>query len=98
MTQQDQAQPSHEKSSDYVDNSAITMKDKAMLMKDESLKSLDIHVTTKHDVVTLTRIVNNITESGHARNIAKNVEGAKMFGKLVFCNDNFNLHDLKEYA
>jgi hyperosmotically inducible protein len=48
-----------------------------MLMKDESLKSLDIHVTTKNEVVTLAGTVKNMHESERAVRIAKSVDGVK---------------------
>lgn len=70
-------QAPNESSGGYMDNSAITMKVKAMLMKDESLKSLDIHVTTKNEVVTLAGTVKNMHESERAVRIAKSVDGVK---------------------
>uniref|UniRef100_E6PST1 Periplasmic protein n=1 Tax=mine drainage metagenome TaxID=410659 RepID=E6PST1_9ZZZZ len=61
-----------------MDNAVITAKVKAMLMKDEMLKSLDIHVDTKQDVVTLSGTVKNMKDSERAVRIASAVEGVKM--------------------
>ncbi|SCC94607.1 Transport-associated protein [Thiomonas sp. X19] len=78
MAQQNQMSSKDGSAGSYMDNAVITAKVKAMLMKDEMLKSLDIHVDTKQDVVTLSGTVKNMKESERAVRIASAVEGVKM--------------------
>lgn len=78
MTQQNQMSSKEGGAGSYMGDAVITTKVKAMLMKDEMLKSLDIHVDTKQDVVTLSGTVKNTKESAHAVRIASAVEGVKM--------------------
>ena len=62
----------------YIGDAVITTKVKAMLMKDEMLKSLDINVDTKQGVVTLSGTVKNMKESARAVHVAAAVGGVKM--------------------
>ncbi|MHB1689839.1 MAG: BON domain-containing protein [Thiomonas sp.] len=78
MAQQNQMSSKDGGAGSYMDNAVITAKVKAMLMKDEMLKSLDIHVDTKQDVVTLSGTVKNMKDSERAVRIASAVEGVKM--------------------
>uniref|UniRef100_E6PTW9 BON domain-containing protein n=1 Tax=mine drainage metagenome TaxID=410659 RepID=E6PTW9_9ZZZZ len=78
MTQQNQMSSKKGGAGSYMGDAVITTKVKAMLMKDEMLKSLNIHVDTKQDVVTLSGTVKNMKESAHAVRIASAVEGVKM--------------------
>ncbi|MBW4049369.1 MAG: BON domain-containing protein [Proteobacteria bacterium] len=78
MTQQNQMPSKNGGAASYMSDTVITTKVKAMLMKDEMLKSLDIHVDTKQGVVTLSGTVKNMNESARAVRIASAVEGVKM--------------------
>jgi len=61
----------------YVGDAAITAKVKAAILADSSLKTFEIHVTTTHDVVRLTGIVDSEAMIGHATEVARHVSGVK---------------------
>lgn len=78
MAQQKQMPSKNGSVGSYMESAVITTKVKAMLMKDEILRSLNIHVDTKQGAVTLTGTVKNMKESEHAVRIAAAVDGVKM--------------------
>ncbi len=65
----------HESPGEYVDDSAITLKVKAAIMGDETLKSSEINVETFKGVVQLSGFVNSQTDINHAVVVANNVSG-----------------------
>lgn len=62
----------------FVSDSVITAKVKAVLLRDESLKSLKIHVETRKGVVRLSGDVANRSEAMHAIQVAQAVGGVKL--------------------
>ena len=62
---------------EYIDDSAITAKVKAALLKDDAVKSFEIHVTTFKGVVQLSGSVDNSDQSSAAKNDAESVPGVK---------------------
>jgi Predicted periplasmic or secreted lipoprotein len=73
-----QPQATAESAGKAVDDSIITTKVKAELVKEPSLKSLNIHVATLKGVVHLTGHVANRSEASRAVQVAQAVEGVKM--------------------
>jgi osmotically-inducible protein OsmY len=66
-----------ESTGQYIDSSALTMKVKAKLLADDSVKSLPITVKTYKDVVQLSGFVNNQYQKNRADEIARSVPGVK---------------------
>jgi osmotically-inducible protein OsmY len=60
---------------EYVDNSVITAKVKALLAEDEFLKSFQISVVTFKDTVQLSGFVNSQQAVEKAGQIARSVDG-----------------------
>lgn len=60
-----------------IDDSVITTSIKASLLKDQALKSFDIHVETNNNVVQLTGVVDSPVQKTDAQRIAENVKGVK---------------------
>jgi hyperosmotically inducible protein len=58
-----------------VDDSVVTARVKSALLQDASMKSLDVAVTTRKGEVQLSGFVDNASQSTHAADIAKGVEG-----------------------
>jgi osmotically-inducible protein OsmY len=56
---------------DFMDDSAITTKIKASLIKDQELKAFDIHVDTDHAIVHLTGNVDTSIQKADAVRVAK---------------------------
>ncbi len=73
-----QPQASPEGAGKVLSDSLITTKVKADLLKEQSLKSLNIHVTTLKGVVHLSGRVENHAEASRAVQVAQAVEGVKM--------------------
>lgn len=61
----------------YVDDAWITAKVKALLLKDEGVKGLDVNVETHKGAVQLAGWVNTSTQAAEAEKIARSVEGVK---------------------
>ena len=66
-----------ETTGEYVDDSTITAKVKANLLKDQELKSFDIHVRTEKGVVILSGVVDNRVQKTDATRIAKSISNVK---------------------
>lgn len=60
-----------------VEDTEITTKLKATYLKEDFLKGMEIHVTTKEGVVTLTGTVSSDKAIDKAIKIAKDIEGVK---------------------
>ena len=60
-----------ESAGDYMDDTAISTKIKASLIKDQSLKAFDIHVDTDHGIVRLSGSVDTTVQKADAVRIAK---------------------------
>ncbi len=69
--------PAH-RAAKLVGDSVITAKVKAVLFKDEALKSLKIHVETRKGVVRLSGDVANASEAARAVREAQAVKGVKL--------------------
>ena len=67
------AAPVHagESTGDYMDDTGISTKIKASLIKDQQLKAFDIHVETDHGVVHLSGNVDTSIQKADAVRIAK---------------------------
>lgn len=65
------------KAGKYVDDAWITAKAKAMLMKDEGVKGLDVNVETLKGTVQLAGWVDNPAQSTRAEAIVRSVDGVK---------------------
>lgn len=61
----------------YLDDTAISTKIKASLVKDQELKAFDIHVNTDHGTVHLTGNVDTSLQKADAERIAKTTENVK---------------------
>lgn len=61
----------------YVDDAAITAKVKAALMREKGIPALDVKVTTKDGVVTLSGQVTKVEIGERAQQVASAVEGVK---------------------
>lgn len=65
------------KAGKYVDDAWITAKVKALLLKDEGVKGLDVNVETHKGTVQLSGWVKNASQIALAEKIAHSVEGVK---------------------
>ena len=61
----------------YVDNSALTLKVKAKLMADDTVKSLPITVNSYKGIVQLCGFVDDMAQVREAAKVARSVEGVK---------------------
>jgi osmotically-inducible protein OsmY len=66
-----------ESAGDYMDDTAISTKIKASLIKDQELKGFDIHVDTDHGIVHLTGTVDTSVQKADAVRIAKTTSNVK---------------------
>ncbi len=66
-----------ETAGNYMDDTAISTKIKASLVKDQELKAFDIHVDTDHGVVHLAGTVDTKVQKSDAIRIAKTTDGVK---------------------
>jgi hyperosmotically inducible periplasmic protein len=66
-----------EKTTKVLADAAVTTKVKGVLLKEEALKSLGIHVETEQGVVMLSGFVNSKQEADRAVQVAKGVEGVR---------------------
>lgn len=69
--------PTRESTGEYVDDSAITTKVKAELVRDPVVKALQVDVTTFKGVVQLSGFVDNANQKAQAEADAKTVNGVK---------------------
>jgi osmotically-inducible protein OsmY len=69
--------PKQESTGDYVDDSVITTKVKALLAKDDFLRSFEIGVETRKGVVQLSGFVGTQDAVNKAGQIASGVGGVK---------------------
>ena len=69
--------PTRESTGEYVDDSAITTKVKAELVRDPIVKALQVDVTTFKGVVQLSGFVDNANQKAQAEADAKTVNGVK---------------------
>ena len=67
--------PTRESTGEYVDDSTITAKVKAALVKDPIVKALDVKVETFKGAVQLSGFVNTESEKTQAGNLAATVSG-----------------------
>lgn len=67
--------PTRESTGEYVDDSTITAKVKAALVKDPIVKALDVKVETFKGAVQLSGFVNSEAEKTQAGNVAASVSG-----------------------
>ena len=69
--------PTRESTGEYVDDSVITTKVKALLAKDDFLKSFQISVETYKGIVQLSGFVNSQKAVDKAGQIARSVNGVQ---------------------
>jgi hypothetical protein len=69
--------PTHESAGEYVDDSVITTKIKALIAEDDFLKSFQISVETYQGTVQLSGFVNSQMAADKAGQIATSVHGVK---------------------
>ena len=67
----------HEGTGEYVDDTVITGKVKAAILKEPTLKSAEINVETFKGVVQLSGFVSSAANESTAVKVATNVEGVK---------------------
>jgi hyperosmotically inducible periplasmic protein len=77
-----------ESTGQYVDSSAITVKVKADLLKDENVKSLPITVNTYKNTVQLSGFVNTQAQKARAGRIASAVEGVQQVDNSIVVKSN----------
>lgn len=65
------------KAGKYLDDAVITAKVKALLLKDDGVKGLDVNVETHQGTVLLAGWVNTPTQIAQAEKIARSVDGVK---------------------
>jgi osmotically-inducible protein OsmY len=69
--------PTHQSTGEYVDDSVITTKIKALLAEDDFLKSFQISVETYQGTVQLSGFVNSQMAVDKAGQIATSIQGVK---------------------
>ncbi|MDB6093557.1 MAG: transport-associated protein [Verrucomicrobia bacterium] len=69
--------PTKESTGEYVDDSAITTKVKAALVKDKMVKAGDVNVETFKGVVQLSGFVDAVEQKDRAGQIAAGVTGVR---------------------
>ena len=69
--------PKHESTGEYVDDSVITTKVKALLANDDFFKSFQISVETYRGIVQLSGFVNSQDTVRKAGDIARSVKGVR---------------------
>ncbi len=69
--------PKRESTGEYLDDSVITTKVKAILIKDEALKAFHINVKTYRGIVQLSGTVDSQKTIDKAGQVASSVEGVK---------------------
>jgi osmotically-inducible protein OsmY len=66
-----------ETAGEYVDDTSITTRVKAAILKDEGLKGNQINVETMQGVVQLSGFVDSQQQAAHATDVARSVNGVK---------------------
>jgi osmotically-inducible protein OsmY len=66
-----------ETAGEYVDDTSITTRVKAAILKDEGLKGNQINVETMQGVVQLSGFVDSAQQSARAAEVARTVNGVK---------------------
>jgi osmotically-inducible protein OsmY len=79
---------SHESAGEYVDDSVITTKVKALLAQDDFLKSFQISVDTYKGMVQLSGFVNSRDAVDKAGQIARGVGGVKRVKNSLIVKSN----------
>lgn len=69
--------PQKEGTGNYIDDSVITAKVKAAIIKDDTLKATEINVETFKGVVQLSGFVKNKADINHAVEVTRQIEGVK---------------------
>ncbi|MGB5132983.1 MAG: BON domain-containing protein [Steroidobacteraceae bacterium] len=69
--------PRHESTGEYVDDSVITMKVKAAIVAEPTLKAAEINVETFKGQVQLSGFVHDAADVARASEVARNVDGVK---------------------
>lgn len=69
--------PQKESSGEYIDDSYITTKVKAAILREPELKSSEINVETFKGVVQLSGFVNSRSDINRAVDVARSVRGVK---------------------
>jgi osmotically-inducible protein OsmY len=69
--------PRHESTGEYVDDSVITVRVKAAIVKDPTLSAAEINVETFKGQVQLSGFVHDAADVAKASEVARNVEGVK---------------------
>ena len=66
-----------ETAGEYVDDATVSTKVRTELLRNQSLKGLDIHVETMQDVVQLSGFVDSPEQKAQAEQIARGVSGVR---------------------
>lgn len=66
-----------ETAGEYVDDTSLTTKVKAAILKDEGLKGNQINVETMQGVVQLSGFVDSPQQAAHASDVARGINGVK---------------------
>ncbi len=69
--------PKHESTGEYVDDSVITVKVKAAIVAEPTLKAAEINVETFKGQVQLSGFVHDAADVVKASEVARNVDGVK---------------------
>lgn len=69
--------PPKESAGEYIDDSYITTKVKASILKEDTLKSSEINVETFKGVVQLSGFVNSRSDINRAIDVTRSVKGVK---------------------
>lgn len=69
--------PTKEGTGEYIDDTVITTKVKAEILKEPTLKTFEINVETFKGVVQLSGFVNSQADISKAVEIARNIKGVK---------------------
>jgi len=80
--------PKHEGTGEYVDDSVITTKIKALLAADDFLKSFQISVDTYKGTVQLSGFVNTQSAVDKADQITRSVKGVKSVKNSLIVKSN----------
>jgi len=70
--------PKHESTGEYVDDSVITMKVKAAIIAEPTLKASEINVETFKGRVQLSGFVHDVDDIAKATEVAQGVDGVKI--------------------
>lgn len=71
------SQPKHESAGEYLDDSVITTRVKAAIVREDTLKVSEINVETYKGIVQLSGFVSSRADQSTAEKVAKGVDGVK---------------------